>query len=243
MAPFDRFVVNTDEMFLGYSILPGDGESSTGGAGSGNLYVRGNVGIGTTSPQNKLDVEGAVAIGTDYSGRATAPTDGMIIEGKVGIGTASVDANAKFEVEGGRVYITDNYPILTFNNEGGTGPDIWIASSNLNPSAGDFMIYQTSPATRRILSYYLSGPNLALMADVGNVGIGTDEPQSTLQVEGDPGYLQIDSINVSPPVPPLADCSDPAHIGRMILTYDDTSSCLCVCKPKPSLGWSCVPLP
>jgi hypothetical protein len=59
MAPFDRFVVNADEMFLGYSIRPGDGSSSGGLNAAGNLYVRGKVGIGTTSPQSTLQVEGS----------------------------------------------------------------------------------------------------------------------------------------------------------------------------------------
>jgi hypothetical protein len=86
---------------IGYSLLSGDVEVWQIYADApDNLHVSdatnirlsvnrdtGNVGIGTTTPQNKLDVEGAVAIGTDYSGTATAPTDGMIIEGNVGIGT------------------------------------------------------------------------------------------------------------------------------------------------------------
>jgi hypothetical protein len=56
MAPFDRFVVNSDEMFLGYCRRPGDGGPESGGDGIGNLYVRGNVGIGTTQPIGKLHV-------------------------------------------------------------------------------------------------------------------------------------------------------------------------------------------
>jgi hypothetical protein len=49
----------------------------------------GNVGIGTTTPLNKLDIAGASAIGSDYAGAYTAPTNGAIIEGNVGIGTTT----------------------------------------------------------------------------------------------------------------------------------------------------------
>ena len=65
------------------------------------IRAEGGVGIGTNSPQNKMDVEGAAAIGAAYSGTNTAPANGMIIEGDMGIGTNSpsekleVDGNAK----------------------------------------------------------------------------------------------------------------------------------------------------
>jgi hypothetical protein len=47
----------------------------------------GRVGIGTNTPQNKLDVNGSLAIGSTYAAEETAPDDGAIIEGNVGIGT------------------------------------------------------------------------------------------------------------------------------------------------------------
>jgi len=77
---------------------------STGAASNGALgeHMRitstGNVGIGTTGPKNKLDVEGGAVIGATYSGTNTAPTNGLLIEGNVGIGTTS--PNAKLEVTG-----------------------------------------------------------------------------------------------------------------------------------------------
>ena len=54
----------------------------------------GNVGIGASAPNNKLDVAGSLAIGSTFGGGtsssgSTAPTNGMIVQGNVGIGTTN----------------------------------------------------------------------------------------------------------------------------------------------------------
>ncbi|NTW27219.1 MAG: hypothetical protein HGA36_02775 [Candidatus Moranbacteria bacterium] len=54
---------------------------SDGGGGVTNL----GVGIGTTSPLSKFDVNGSVAIGA-YAGIDAAPVNGLIVSGNVGIG-------------------------------------------------------------------------------------------------------------------------------------------------------------
>ncbi len=61
----------------------------TGGANNERMRITttGSVGIGTNSPANELDVNGAVAIGGAYAGLATAPSGGLIVGGNVGIGT------------------------------------------------------------------------------------------------------------------------------------------------------------
>jgi len=61
----------------------------------------------------------------------------------------------------------------------------------------------------------------------GNVGIGTDTPNSALQVIG--GYIQLD---VSSGLPPAEDCDSIDEIGRM--KVDDSTTDLYICT---SSGW------
>lgn len=63
------------------------------------VLKNGNVGIATTTPKNKLDVQGGIAIGNSYAGIKVAPTNGAIIRGKVGIGTAT--PKNQLDVQGG----------------------------------------------------------------------------------------------------------------------------------------------
>ena len=48
--------------------------SGTTAAPVDGLLVEGSFGLGTTTPQSKLDVEGGVAIGSTYSGTTAAPS-------------------------------------------------------------------------------------------------------------------------------------------------------------------------
>ena len=67
--------------------------------GQNIFYTTGNVGIGATSPQNKLDLSGSAVIGAAYAGTNTAPANGLLVQGKVGIGTTTPENTAALEVK------------------------------------------------------------------------------------------------------------------------------------------------
>ncbi|MDO9182546.1 MAG: tail fiber domain-containing protein [Bacteriovorax sp.] len=74
--------------------------NNSGGTVNGKLALNpwgGNVGIGTTVPLSKLDVNGSLAVGT-YAEVSAAPANGMIVSGNVGIGVAI--PTEKLEVSG-----------------------------------------------------------------------------------------------------------------------------------------------
>ena len=99
----------------------------------------GGVGIGTLFPANKLDVNGNLAIGSNYVENQSAPTNGAIIEGAVGIGTTN--PTAKLHVNGNikGTLITANALQLIDGGIAGyvlqsdaTGYGIWTNPSSIN---------------------------------------------------------------------------------------------------------------
>lgn len=123
---------------------------------SGNMYVRGSVGIGTTTPQQKLHVQGNIYLGPNnvnnfiHSGAAL----GLQADGAVNI-------------------------VSDVNDEaGGGGSDIIFGyGSNTNTDSNqDF--------TEAELSTYPRVEVMRIQASSNKVGIGTASPEEKLHVQG-----------------------------------------------------------
>ncbi|MEM9525888.1 MAG: tail fiber domain-containing protein, partial [Bacteroidota bacterium] len=117
----------------------------------------GNVGLGTNTPKNKLDVEGGLAIGSAYSGTEMAPTNGAIIEGNVGLGTLT--PKNKLDIEGG-VAVGSTYSGTNTAPTNGAIIEGNVGIGTNNPTKGRLeVVGSTAPFTQPAFRWVRKGFN------------------------------------------------------------------------------------
>jgi lysophospholipase L1-like esterase len=128
----------------------------------------GNVGIGTTGPLSKLDVNGGLAVGS-YAGANAAPSNGLVVSGSIGIGT-STPADS-LVIAGDSKYLRINA-----NSQ---SDKFYLRLGEDYSSTQALKLYQ---GTSLLLSSNWSGANLQLLPNGGNLGIGTTSPYALLSL-------------------------------------------------------------
>jgi hypothetical protein len=185
------------------------------------ILANGNVGIGTTSPGEKLDVQGNTGIGLQYSGSSAsgsaiypaADAGGIVYVTDSGItGTGVSHAfNTYNSGYGTRLAILANGNV-GIGTTGPTAPLKVVGSNNPDGYSQILQVADSSDATKLVFVGYDSSNDYGILGAVdtgitfkalkigpgntyftGNVGIGTTNPNTKLDVQGD---IEISAANI-----------------------------------------------
>jgi hypothetical protein len=164
----------------GAALLWGDGTARIAGDGETDLItLTGSLGIGTT-PVNKLDIEGAIAIGAAYSGTRTAPTNGMIVEGRAIFGGYADDAVSQVQVNGVQ-YINGR---LSVNVVGNTTHAIAVSQGDVSLFKGTNTAASASTAGAGFQFYSDDGAAMAAGDRLGFLTFGGAKDNTHLMISG-----------------------------------------------------------
>ena len=186
---------NRSSAGAGYITFYPNGQAGTVGSEAVRISTNGNVGINTTSPQQKLDVQGSVVIGDYTSTNNVYMYDGYVDGSSSYYQIPRVNIGLSSAAAGG----VDEAPVHLFlhNNNGTDGSWVKLSMGGRETTAGGNSVSWAGIAAKKTSGtsgswasgdLYLwtkssSTPVVNMvMKPSGNVGIGTDSPQAPLHI-------------------------------------------------------------
>jgi hypothetical protein len=141
-------------------------------------FTAGNVGIGTSSPSQKLQVAGTILADT-----ALAASTGTT---SVGIGAESSITDASSTYKTKLITESNNAKLTTYSYSSYLTLKAGVEAPNYANNWSKIELRDGGPAagTTAHLKFYTSGDQRMIINDSGNVGIGTDSPIAKLDVNG-----------------------------------------------------------
>ncbi|MBI2620952.1 MerR family DNA-binding transcriptional regulator [candidate division WWE3 bacterium] len=169
------------------------------------VATTGNVGVGTTTPRNALDVSGSAAFGSlptaalpiansaYFSGNVgigiTAPSQQLTVNANaiIGSSTATTEtlANSGFSLGGDDLFVAGSAGVEGNVYSDGSfiaGASTTISNGSLAQSSGEILNIRTTSANLRLEA--LTSGDIILFPNSGNVGVGTSGPLNKLDVSG-----------------------------------------------------------
>ena len=189
-------------------------------------YNSGNVGIGTDSPSEKLEIEGNVLLGNDSTdayqllfsnnnGAAFFDGAGSMVFGsgsgrslRFRTGGFNSDSFTKMIIDSsGNVGIGTNSPASQLHVKD-ESDDVWMGLDSPSANQAGFRFYsdgnsrwlvnkQATSNDLRFYSYGISDSVMLLDYDTGNVGIGTDSPSVNLDVRSTTGDVAMNLVAIN----------------------------------------------
>lgn len=199
----------------GFQIVPQLSRSVNGfwvSNGQGDIYNtnQNDVGIGTSNPTSKLTVNGKSHFFDGVTIGSPGADTMLGVESEILIGSPPGAASPRI------AFLDQDENFLWDISSGSDGTTSVLNIENFNYATG---IWKP----------------LLHMEDTGNVGIGTFDPRSTLDIPS--GYIQLPVIRGSPP---SSDCDQDSEVGRMVIQRDSSGNLYICVGEIGSIGWKSV---